>query len=489
MPESVVAEMVGLDSANALRTWQARQDLGVYMYGADVDRYDLDKTCYWLLGGTIKPTASSLGIKFHCHEQRTVVEKLEASTPAVNFIMGLHVGDVDGTLLDQVSKIIDLAYEYPSVFYIEQLVDQLHDQKCRVRHKDVVAQISRTLIDMTSSFILFHNCPTAPEHREKQHKAAAPPRSEAQKKKEASTQISYYEAQASGGSRGGRRAASTATWLSYVLMHEMMVSQVNQPKLLAALLEIWGSVAGFEMTDSPPGRSFSQNAMKLGSVLAQSIMGTRIQAEAAQKVQQSTSCVDGVSIGEFKGLGVGLTRPADTPADVPRRFENMRLGLIKLSSGSDEIKMRAIKENMSDIVSATNTINVGEDGFEQMEMYHHAMVVGATVNDHAESVVKNKYVPFLQKLLDEREAQEVASVNAVSRQEARHRAITFILCVNKRVWTVSDTRVDTDEIPLNEALRPRLTRGVQPIRGVDVLNTRCGGLAHRLCAGAPLEQC
>ena len=125
MPESVVAEMVGLDSANALRTWQARQDLGVYMYGADVDRYDLDKTCYWLLGGTIKPTASSLGIKFHCHEQRTVVEKLEASTPAVNFIMGLHVGDVDGTLLDQVSKIIDLAYEYPSVFYIEQLVDQL----------------------------------------------------------------------------------------------------------------------------------------------------------------------------------------------------------------------------------------------------------------------------------------------------------------------------------------------------------------------------
>ena len=471
MPESVVAEMVGLDSANALRTWQARQDLGVYMYGADVDRYDLDKTCYWLLGGTIKPTASSLGIKFHCHEQRTVVEKLEASTPAVNFIMGLHVGDVDGTLLDQVSKIIDLAYEYPSVFYIEQLVDQLHDQKCRVRHKDVVAQISRTLIDMTSSFILFHNCPTAPEHREKQHKAAAPPRSEAQKKKEASTQISYYEAQASGGSRGGRRAASTATWLSYVLMHEMMVSQVNQPKLLAALLEIWGSVAGFEMTDSPPGRSFSQNAMKLGSVLAQSIMGTRIQAEAAQKVQQSTSCVDGVSIGEFKGLGVGLTRPADTPADVPRRFENMRLGLIKLSSGSDEIKMRAIKENMSDIVSATNTINVGEDGFEQMEMYHHAMVVGATVNDHAESVVKNKYVPFLQKpYLDSLPTLRPLRTRG-SRRGAAYR----------------EHRPDHQQ-------PGQWCCGGQP-RGEDRQaedgggDPVCGGLAHRLCAGAPLEQC
>ena len=225
--------------------------------------------------------------------------------------------------------------------------------------------------------------PPPEAHREKRQKAAPPLISAPtiDQDKPEIKQISYYEAHASGGAKGGRPAASTATWLSYVFMHEMMVSEVNQPKMIAGFLEIWGSVAGFEMSDAPPSRGFAQLAMKVGSLLSQQRMGTNIMAEAAQKVQQSTACVDGVSIGEYKGLGIGLTKPVDAPADVPRRFENMRLGLIKLSAGTDVIKIRAAKENMQDIVSATNLINEGEEGFEGMKMHHHAMVIGATVCD------------------------------------------------------------------------------------------------------------
>ena len=69
-----------------------------------------------------------------------------------------------------------------------------------------------------------------------------------------------------------------------MFMHEMMVSAVNMPKLLAGILEIWGSVAGFQMAGAPPSRGFAQNAMKVGSLLAQHHMVTTIMAQAAQKV-------------------------------------------------------------------------------------------------------------------------------------------------------------------------------------------------------------
>lgn len=131
------------------------------MYGADVDAYDGDKAKYWLLSDTQKPTAAMLGIGFTCQQQRNVVQKLEALPTATEYIMGLHMGDVDGGLLNEVTEIIDLMYEYPAVFYLDTLIDDMHNKTVgtRVRHKDIVSQFSVALNEMQDSGILFASPP------------------------------------------------------------------------------------------------------------------------------------------------------------------------------------------------------------------------------------------------------------------------------------------------------------------------------------------
>ena len=64
VPEATVATAIGLESATALRAWKGQQTLGIYMFGADAERYDHDRMEYYMPSHTQKLTATSLGITF-----------------------------------------------------------------------------------------------------------------------------------------------------------------------------------------------------------------------------------------------------------------------------------------------------------------------------------------------------------------------------------------------------------------------------------------
>ena len=127
--------------------------------------------------------------------------------------MGLHIGNVDGQLLNEVSEIIDMMCEHSAVFNAATLIDDMHNKTTgtRVRHKDIVSQFSIALNEMQDSGILFA-FPPPTQHQEKRQKTPPAPKSAPTSLEEEEPQkMSYYEAQASGGKKGGRHAASTAT--------------------------------------------------------------------------------------------------------------------------------------------------------------------------------------------------------------------------------------------------------------------------------------
>ena len=57
--------------------------------------------------------------------------------------------------------------------------------------------------------------------------------------------------------------------------------------------------------------------------------------------------------------------------------------------------MIALQDNMHDILDCYNA-TITEDSGREMEPYDYAKVVDATVNDHAETVVKNKFAPSIR---------------------------------------------------------------------------------------------
>ena len=476
VPEATVAKAVGLGSATALRAWTGRQTLGVYMFGADAESYDRDETEYWLLGDKQKPTAAMLGFTWRCADQRFVVNMLENNSGAVRH--GLY--NIVCHEEEKWQQLLNLAYDYPNIFYMTKLLNDFHRGLSRIRARDIEAHFCAILKDMTNEGIVNINNnsnTTAPPSPPVASKTPEPPSAPPKSAPEPRRKISFFTKTLNPKTlRGnaGRPRASIQTELSIGLFEELCISQTVHAHLLESILTIWD----YDLTDSAPGRSFSSDMMKTGSTLAKGMMGLQIMHESTHP-QESTASVDGVSIGEYKGIATALTkRTVDLPVlrkngkVQPRRFVSLRLGLTALSSGSDKIKQRAIQENLQFLVDATNVVHKGEDGFSGMHPYHAALVIGATVNDHAESVVKNRFVPWLQKLIDEQETAVFSSFGAVSREEACRRATTFLLCINRNGARAMSgfTGEEPDDhaghnVPISQWKKPALMSGaavVQP---------------------------
>ena len=471
MPEGSVAERLGL-SIGALRIWKGKQQLDVYMFGADACPYGGRSTAglveeFWLLGDHHKPTAKSLGMQFTCKSQRHVVGVLQGSIDAVRF--GVYGSVCAESAVSDWESIVDLCYDNSDVFHMTSLIDAVHAGK--TRPADIEAHLVDILKEMLRDGIFSLNRSSSPEPMRAPH--APPVASEPAAKLIAPDQprpkVSFFD---TSGAKG-KRHASIQTEISYGFLHEMMVSQTNMGRVLEGILSIWG----FDLIDKPPTRRFSAEILKAGSVLAKGMMGLQIMNEAAHP-QDSTASFDGVSIGEYKGIGCAITKRLDMPPLIDargevqhRQFTSLRTGLTRLSSGSDITKMRAIKENLTFLVDATNAIHAGENGFNSMQMFHCALVIGATVNDHAESVVANKAVPFLQGLLNDREAATFAEFRCVPRacawdpegrrtalDTARKRAIATIVCLNKPglLHMIACSGDEIDSLPMTVWKKPAL---------------------------------
>ena len=118
-----------------------------------------------------------------------------------------------------------------------------------------------------------------------------------------------------------------------------------------------------------------------------------------------TAVIDAASCGEKKVEGAGFVRPEIDPVTGETVFTRLMLGLYELAEGTDEAKIVGIMELMSDCVDAYNAI-FGEEKGELLYLSDLARNMLATINDHAETVVKNKFVPEMRKLVKEAEKKE-----------------------------------------------------------------------------------
>eukprot|EP01043_Picozoa_sp_COSAG02_P009484 COSAG02_NODE_322_length_24779_cov_14.118233_8_plen_185_part_00 len=126
------------------------------------------------------------------------------------------------------------------------------------------------------------------------------------------------------------------TRIAMIMMTQCCVSQVNQPKLLASILKLWGH----ELVGPLPTRRFAHTMLGEGGVLANSIIGQQILDWGLTGAQDVTACIDAVSIGEWKGEAAALVKPTLVPhpqtGELERKFVRIATPLIELPNGSDE---------------------------------------------------------------------------------------------------------------------------------------------------------
>ena len=202
---------------------------------------------------------------------------------------------------------------------------------------------------------------------------------------------------------------SATTIAAWMLMAEHNVSSHAAPKLFTALVEL----LGFRVRDTAPAQSFMVEALRLGGGLSRAEIGLQVAERARTSPQQSTVVIDAMSMQDDKFEGIAFVHKS---AD--GTFTRMALPIVKLSSSSDVQKMKDIKVVFNDVINWTNTVHAGYA--ERLTLFDFAAVAGASVNDHAESVVKNQYIPWVQQEL----AQHIGTAQHVAAYKSL--ALTFV---------------------------------------------------------------
>jgi hypothetical protein len=192
----------------------------------------------------------------------------------------------------------------------------------------------------------------------------------------------------------GWQPYSVQARIAVIIMTQMNVSQVNQPTLLKSLLELFGHTI-----DGPVlSRSAVQNIQAEAGVLANSAIAEKLLERGNGSLQSVTACIDAASIGEDKFESCAFTWKEDG------KFVRVALPLLELSTSDDSKKQAALESACSDVIRCYNACNAPENADEDivpvMTMYSIARICGHTVNDHAESVVKNKFIPWAKALLE-----------------------------------------------------------------------------------------
>lgn len=182
------------------------------------------------------------------------------------------------------------------------------------------------------------------------------------------------------------------------LMHQHFVSQVQMQPLAEGIAKLLGRTL-----HQFPKRSTAQVILKETGVGAKAELCAQLLEWMDECGPQMMSvCLDAASIGEDKYEGISFCRKVVAEPFNPRRphvYRRLALGLVDLVNGTDDHKFAKVLELMSDCIKCYNAIHEPE---EPMTLTDMALMVGFTCNDHQETVVPNRFVPWVVKMMTSR---------------------------------------------------------------------------------------
>ena len=401
MPETAVAPLLGFgDDVTALRRWVRKMDShgGIWAFQAYEDTY-LDKgkgPRYWIIGNCFKPTAADAGINCTVSEQLTVTGILQAEAKAVRYGLGQLDEELAGASVANTwfGVLQDIAHAHPEVFNLQSVVNA--DRPNR-------REITKAYIAAIKEMLKLKVFALDPEPRTPKQAVDKPPTSSAAAAEPARAasapdtlprRLRFKDPDAAG---HDRRAFTAQTRIAFTLMEECRVPQTQMPKVLTGILRTFG----FVLEGPLPTRDLAQQICVEGGILANSIIAQQLLDWGLSGAQDVTFSIDGVSIGEYKGMSAAFVKMVaeyNAEGERTKKFVRIALPLIELPSGSDEDKQKRLLSDVETIIKCFNAIK--DDCTPEMELYDVCRIVGFAVNDHAESVLRNKIAPWVTDILE-----------------------------------------------------------------------------------------
>jgi hypothetical protein len=437
VPELTVARLIGFDTVKELRQWLSNLkhsglDIAAFNAYEDVTRVRGKSERWWIIGHT---TPKEAGIITSVAEQKTVTDILQSEPTAVRYGLDDLSEEQVGARAVEVwnEQLMELLYRHPEVFHLRSMLRRYHSTaRGRPSRRDLTNAFKASIRGMLRRGIFslqttpLSNTPGTPATpaASEQPPSSSPPRSIATPAPTPHAQANRHGTTAPGvepvaveepetavpveeqtvprvirlqaHSGSGFQAFSVQTRIAVIIMTQMNVSQVNQPTLLKALLELFGHTLHGTMLS----RASVQTIQAEAGILANSAIAETLIERGRSSLQSVTACIDAASIGEDKFESCAFTWKADG------KFVRIALPLLELSTGDDNKKQAALESACNDVINCYNACNAPDDADEDivpvMTMYDIARICGHTVNDHAESVVQNKFIPWAKGLLEQK---------------------------------------------------------------------------------------
>jgi hypothetical protein len=417
VPALEVAKRLGFSTTKALSCWATSLAGAEATFGAHFSDYGKEK--FWLLGPHQHPTVKSLAIPFTCDEQRKVVALLESEPLAMRYgLFGcVDTNDEDIATWERLYQTL----KGSAVFYLDDKRAQKEQQGSRVHERHLRFHfISRLQLMIKEGIVKLGLTPASSSLPS----STSPPLAASDSKRDSRPASSHSSAAAPEfdfhdrtTNTAGQAPYSAVTRILYIVMRESGVSNAQAPHLITSIL----CLLGFVLTSAAPSATFAAELVKEGGIHALAQMGLQIR-EWGEAGERLTVCIDAASIGEEKYEGLALVKCtdnglpcADSSPDSRNvlvlggsvklkrgrgngvTFTRLGTGLTELSSGTDECKFVALRENMNDIINCHNAV-LADDYGKPMTEYDYVKPMSSTVNDHAETVVNKKFAPFIDQI-------------------------------------------------------------------------------------------
>ena len=244
---------------------------------------------------------------------------------------------------------------------------------------------------------------------------------------------------------GSRLIDDRARALS-VLYHQKRIPYETQPIILTETLRAYGHTVA-----EPFSVELVKSALWEGSVGAHAEIGLMPYKWSRSCPQSLTVVIDAASIKEEKYEGMAVVRKVYSreKGKSVARFVRLGLGLCRLASGTDLAKMEGLLHTMNVCIDAFNAVHAPNIG-EQLKMVDIAMCLGYSTNDHAESVVKNQFVPFMNRTLLAAlgSVQDIMLVLLVLQRNGIDATLRTLLV--EKVWSAQATKVQRNKLVENQ---------------------------------------
>lgn len=440
LPAVTVANAAGFEGSGAvaaLNKWigKLKRNDAIPRDVEEYNVYPVDSRAEYYISGDEKLNSStSIGIGFTLYEQKLAFSHLEQ--PQYRGMLKYGMGENDAALpADKdgwMALIVPLCCGYNDIFYLDTAPAVGASTAAAPRRRRAATQVAQTLkqmqacgaLDLTDTQPVApsrdHTKPDLPEAPPTSAPHAEPtaPSASAQQAPEIQMVpriINFHSKEYKISKNGNEdRAYDDRTRIAVLRMKQSDVSDYEAPGLLVDILTLYGHVIEGEA----PSRKFCSNMTPEGGVLAFCLIAQQlldwgrddeavdvVTAEGDQGKQYAgqrvTASADGASIGEDKFIAVAMQKQVEVThkGAIQKVFRRVALPLIHLPEGSDERKQQALLDSMDDVVGSYNAICAEETG-EDMSQYDIAKLIGYCCNDHAESVVANKFAPAIKKIME-----------------------------------------------------------------------------------------